>query len=53
MELGAKEAKKEETELTNITTNILKKIKLENPKIEQLLKNTALKVKPDGKTIDV
>jgi hypothetical protein len=53
MELGAKEAKKEEIELTNITTNILKKIKLENPKIEQLLKNTALKVKPDGKTIDV
>lgn len=48
-----KEKEKEEIELTEISNDILKKIKVENPKIELLLTNTELKLKADGKTIDI
>lgn len=53
IEIWKKEKEKEEIELTEISNDILKKIKVENPKIELLLTNTELKLKADGKTIDI
>ena len=52
IEIWKKEKEKEEIELTEISNDILKKIKVENPKIELLLRNTELKLKADGKGID-
>lgn len=53
IEIWKKEKEKEEIELTEISNDILKKIKVENPKIELLLSNTELKLKADGKTINI